>query len=114
MALSRAPGEEYKIFFLKRGRGTPEMVPPIEGVQDFIERVLSVYKISQVLCVTLIFHLNSFFISLSLSCASLIKLGLTMQLSRVVYLFSRSLHDSSLNLTIRTTCARLLLNLVRS
>ncbi|XP_078446328.1 phosphatidylinositol 3- and 4-kinase family protein with FAT domain-containing protein isoform X2 [Wolffia australiana] len=34
------------------------------------------------------------------------------QLSRVVYLFSRSLHDSSLNLSIRTTCARLLLNLV--
>ncbi|XP_068646622.1 uncharacterized protein [Aristolochia californica] len=34
------------------------------------------------------------------------------QLSRIIYLFSRNMHDSSLCLSIHTTCARLMLNLV--
>lgn len=34
------------------------------------------------------------------------------QLSRIIYLFSRNLHDPSLNLAIHTTSARLMLNLV--
>ncbi|XP_038979358.1 probable transcription-associated protein 1 [Phoenix dactylifera] len=34
------------------------------------------------------------------------------QLSRITYLFSRNMHDSSLTLAIQTTSARLLLNLV--
>ncbi|KAK1296404.1 hypothetical protein QJS10_CPB15g00503 [Acorus calamus] len=34
------------------------------------------------------------------------------QLSRIIYLFSRNMHDSSLSLGIHTTCARLMLNLV--
>ncbi|XP_077231461.1 uncharacterized protein LOC143864410 isoform X2 [Tasmannia lanceolata] len=34
------------------------------------------------------------------------------QLSRIIYLFSRNMHDSSLSLSIHTTCARLMLNLV--
>ncbi|XP_038988658.1 transformation/transcription domain-associated protein-like isoform X2 [Phoenix dactylifera] len=34
------------------------------------------------------------------------------QLSRIIYLFSRNMHDSSLTLVTHTTCARLLLNLV--
>ncbi|KAM0940239.1 putative non-specific serine/threonine protein kinase [Dioscorea sansibarensis] len=34
------------------------------------------------------------------------------QLSRIIYLFSRNMHDSSLTLVIHTTCARLMLNLV--
>ncbi|KAG1327763.1 Phosphatidylinositol 3-and 4-kinase family protein with FAT domain [Cocos nucifera] len=35
-----------------------------------------------------------------------------LQLSRITYLFSRNMHDSSLTLAIQTTSARLLLNLV--
>lgn len=34
------------------------------------------------------------------------------QLSRIIYLFSRNMHDASLALNIHTTCARLMLNLV--
>lgn len=34
------------------------------------------------------------------------------QLSRIIYLFSSNLHDASLTLSIHTTCARLMLNLV--
>ncbi|XP_048601036.1 transformation/transcription domain-associated protein [Brassica napus] len=34
------------------------------------------------------------------------------QLSRIIYLFSRNMHDSILSLNIQTTCARLMLNLV--
>jgi transformation/transcription domain-associated protein len=34
------------------------------------------------------------------------------QLSRIIYLFSRNMHDSTLSLSIHTTCARLMLNLV--
>ncbi|XP_044469342.1 transformation/transcription domain-associated protein-like isoform X3 [Mangifera indica] len=34
------------------------------------------------------------------------------QLSRIIYLFSRNMHDASLSLSIHTTCARLMLNLV--
>ncbi|KAK6924485.1 PIK-related kinase, FAT, partial [Dillenia turbinata] len=34
------------------------------------------------------------------------------QLSRIIYLFSSNMHDSSLSLSIHTTCARLMLNLV--
>ncbi|KAK8653078.1 hypothetical protein V6N13_127093 [Hibiscus sabdariffa] len=34
------------------------------------------------------------------------------QLSRIIYLFSTNMHDSSLSLGIHTTCARLMLNLV--
>ncbi|XP_010548285.1 PREDICTED: transformation/transcription domain-associated protein-like isoform X2 [Tarenaya hassleriana] len=34
------------------------------------------------------------------------------QLSRIIYLFSRNMHDSTLSLNIHTTCARLMLNLV--
>ncbi|XP_075498359.1 LOW QUALITY PROTEIN: SAGA complex/NuA4 acetyltransferase complex subunit TRA1-like [Primulina tabacum] len=34
------------------------------------------------------------------------------QLSRIIYLFSSNMHDASLNLSIHTTCARLMLNLV--
>ncbi|XP_057469291.1 transcription-associated protein 1-like [Actinidia eriantha] len=34
------------------------------------------------------------------------------QLSRVIYLFSSNMHDASLSLSIHTTCARLMLNLV--
>ncbi|XP_042425801.1 transformation/transcription domain-associated protein-like [Zingiber officinale] len=34
------------------------------------------------------------------------------QLSRIIYLFSRNMHDSSLTIVIHTTCARLMLNLV--
>ncbi|KAJ4791719.1 Transformation/transcription domain-associated protein [Rhynchospora pubera] len=34
------------------------------------------------------------------------------QLSRIIYLFSRNMHDSSLSIVIQTTCARLMLNLV--
>ncbi|GMH24561.1 hypothetical protein Nepgr_026404 [Nepenthes gracilis] len=34
------------------------------------------------------------------------------QLSRIIYLFSSNMHDASLSLSIRTTCARLMLNLV--
>ncbi|XP_031475658.1 uncharacterized protein LOC116247605 isoform X2 [Nymphaea colorata] len=36
------------------------------------------------------------------------------QLSRIVYLFSRNVHDSSLPVSVQTTCARLMLNLVES
>lgn len=36
------------------------------------------------------------------------------QLSRIIYLFSRNMHDSSLALVIHTTCARLMLNLVET
>lgn len=36
------------------------------------------------------------------------------QLSRIIYLFSSNMHDASLSLSIHTTCARLMLNLVRS
>jgi len=39
------------------------------------------------------------------------KLGLE-QLSRIIYIFSRNIHDSELPLTIQTTSVRLLLNLV--
>lgn len=35
-----------------------------------------------------------------------------LQLSRIIYLFSSNLHDASLTLSIHTTCARLMLNLV--
>lgn len=35
-----------------------------------------------------------------------------VQLSRIVYLFSRNVHDSSLPLSVQTTCVRLMLNLV--
>ncbi|KAG6397579.1 hypothetical protein SASPL_143748 [Salvia splendens] len=34
------------------------------------------------------------------------------QLSRIIYLFSSNMHDASLTLSIHTTCARLMLNLV--
>jgi transformation/transcription domain-associated protein len=34
------------------------------------------------------------------------------QLSRVIYLFSRNVHDSSLPLSVQATCVRLMLNLV--
>lgn len=34
------------------------------------------------------------------------------QLSRIIYLFSRNMHDSTLSVSIHTTCARLMLNLV--
>ncbi|KAJ3683868.1 hypothetical protein LUZ60_014095 [Juncus effusus] len=34
------------------------------------------------------------------------------QMSRIIYLFSRNMHDSSLSIVIQTTCARLMLNLV--
>ncbi|EPS71616.1 hypothetical protein M569_03143, partial [Genlisea aurea] len=34
------------------------------------------------------------------------------QLSRIIYLFSSNMHDSTLSLSIHTTCARLMLNLV--
>ncbi|CAN4078750.1 unnamed protein product [Withania somnifera] len=34
------------------------------------------------------------------------------QLSRIIYLFSSNMHDASLSLSIHTTCARLMLNLV--
>lgn len=34
------------------------------------------------------------------------------QLSRIIYLFSRNMHDSSLPLSVQTTCVRLMLNLV--
>ncbi|KAA3457543.1 transformation/transcription domain-associated protein-like [Gossypium australe] len=34
------------------------------------------------------------------------------QLSRIIYLFSKNMHDASLSLGIHTTCARLMLNLV--
>ncbi|CAN8229179.1 unnamed protein product [Cochlearia groenlandica] len=34
------------------------------------------------------------------------------QLSRIIYLFSRNMHDSTLSINIHTTCARLMLNLV--
>lgn len=37
---------------------------------------------------------------------------LIFQLSRIIYLFSRNMHDSSLSIVIQTTCARLMLNLV--
>lgn len=37
---------------------------------------------------------------------------IVMQLSRIIYLFSRNMHDASLSLSIHTTCARLMLNLV--
>lgn len=33
------------------------------------------------------------------------------QLSRIIYLFSRNMHDSSLPLSVQTTCVRLMLNL---
>ncbi|KAJ7563398.1 hypothetical protein O6H91_03G108600 [Diphasiastrum complanatum] len=36
------------------------------------------------------------------------------QLSRIVYLFSRNVHDSSLPLSVQTTCVRLMLNLVET
>lgn len=36
------------------------------------------------------------------------------QLSRIIYLFSSNMHDASLSLSIHTTCARLMLNLVES
>eukprot|EP00958_Prasinococcus_capsulatus_P028071 scaffold6247_cov416-Prasinococcus_capsulatus_cf.AAC.17 len=36
------------------------------------------------------------------------------QLSKIVYLFSRNMHDSSLPLSVQTTCVRLMLNLVES
>lgn len=35
-----------------------------------------------------------------------------LQLSRIIYLFSTNMHDASLSLSIHTTCARLMLNLV--
>ncbi|XP_071709513.1 uncharacterized PI3/PI4-kinase family protein C1F5.11c-like isoform X1 [Rutidosis leptorrhynchoides] len=35
-----------------------------------------------------------------------------LQLSRIIYLFSSNMHDASLSLSIHTTCARLMLNLV--
>ncbi|CAM8985650.1 unnamed protein product [Rhodiola kirilowii] len=35
-----------------------------------------------------------------------------LQLSRIIYLFSSNMHDASFSLSIHTTCARLLLNLV--
>lgn len=35
-----------------------------------------------------------------------------VQLSRIIYLFSSNMHDASLSLSIHTTCARLMLNLV--
>ncbi|XXG86133.1 hypothetical protein AAC387_Pa11g1088 [Persea americana] len=42
-----------------------------------------------------------------------VRLDLSLpQLSRIIYLFSRNMHDSSLSLSIHTTCARLMLNLV--
>ena len=34
------------------------------------------------------------------------------QLSQIVYLFSRNVHDASLHLSVQTTCVRLMLNLV--
>ncbi|GAB2282828.1 hypothetical protein Dimus_017364 [Dionaea muscipula] len=34
------------------------------------------------------------------------------QLSRIIYLFSSNMHDASLSLSVHTTCARLMLNLV--
>ncbi|KAJ7564762.1 hypothetical protein O6H91_02G032300 [Diphasiastrum complanatum] len=36
------------------------------------------------------------------------------QLSRIVYLFSRNVHDASLPLSVQTTCVRLMLNLVET
>lgn len=39
-------------------------------------------------------------------------LVLKFQLSRIIYLFSSNMHDASLSLSIHTTCARLMLNLV--
>lgn len=42
-----------------------------------------------------------------------VRVDLTLsQLSRIIYLFSRNMHDSSLTLSVHTTCARLMLNLV--
>lgn len=37
---------------------------------------------------------------------------IVLQLSRIIYLFSSNMHDASLSLSIHTTCARLMLNLV--
>ncbi|GLJ07095.1 hypothetical protein SUGI_0058030 [Cryptomeria japonica] len=42
-----------------------------------------------------------------------VRLDLSLsQLSQIIYLFSRNMHDSSLPLSVQTTCARLMLNLV--
>jgi hypothetical protein len=44
-----------------------------------------------------------------------VRLDLTLtQLSKIVYLFSRNVHDSSLPLSVQTTCVRLMLNLVET
>eukprot|EP00898_Chlorokybus_atmophyticus_P003741 jgi/Chlat1/4368/Chrsp29S04524 len=44
-----------------------------------------------------------------------IRLELTLpQLSRIVYLFSRNVHDTTLPTSVQTTCVRLMLNLVES
>ncbi|KAL2624095.1 hypothetical protein R1flu_008340 [Riccia fluitans] len=44
-----------------------------------------------------------------------VRLELSLpQLSRIVYLFSRNVHDSSLPLSVQTTCVRLMLNLVET
>ncbi|KAG6555625.1 hypothetical protein Mapa_002860 [Marchantia paleacea] len=44
-----------------------------------------------------------------------VRLDLSLpQLSRIVYLFSRNVHDSSLPLSVQTTCVRLMLNLVET
>lgn len=37
---------------------------------------------------------------------------LILQLSKIIYLFSRNMHDASLSISIQTTCSRLMLNLV--
>lgn len=43
----------------------------------------------------------------------LLYLIIILQLSRIIYLFSSNMHDASLSLSIHTTCARLMLNLVQ-
>jgi hypothetical protein len=44
-----------------------------------------------------------------------VRIDLSLQqLSRIIYLFSKNVHDHSLPLSVQTTCVRLMLNLVRS
>jgi transformation/transcription domain-associated protein len=53
------------------------------------------------------------FDNMALKVLVLIMAGMfCLQLSRIVYLFSRNVHDSSLPLSVQTTCVRLMLNLV--
>lgn len=43
-----------------------------------------------------------------------VRIDLSLQqLSRIIYLFSKNVHDHSLPLSVQTTCVRLMLNLVR-